>query len=91
MIFKVTPCRSKFLHKFISWIITFEVKAHQVVVISFDRVSSKKKTDYPSLRLDMSSEEVVLSDPVEQVFVHLNDLTHWVDDLDQASCLLLFS
>ena len=41
-----------------------------------------KKTDSLSLRLDMSSEEVVLSNPAEQVFVHLNDLTHEVLDVD---------
>ena len=47
----------------------------------FDRVSCKK-TDSLSLRLDMVSEEVVLSNPVEQVFVHFNDLTHEVLDVD---------
>ena len=30
----------------------------------------------------MASEEVVLSNPVEQVFVHFNDLTHEVLDVD---------
>ena len=44
--------------------------------------SPAKKTDSPSLRLDMSSEEVALSNPAEQVFVHLNDLTHEVLDVD---------
>ena len=32
VIFKGTPCRSKFLEKSICWIILFRVKAHQVVV-----------------------------------------------------------
>ena len=80
MIFKVTPCRSKFLDKFICWIVTFPVKAHQVVVISFDRVSSKE-TDSLSPRLDMASEEAVLSNPAEQVSVLLNYLTHEVLDV----------
>ena len=82
--FKVIPCRSKFLDKFFCWTINFEAKAHQVVVISFDRISSKK-TDSLSLRLDMASEEIVLSKPVEQVFVYLNDSTrmsHEVLDVD---------
>ena len=49
-----------------------------------DRVSSKN-SDSLSVRLDMASEEVVLSNPAEKVFVLLNDLIHEgldVDDLE---------
>ena len=41
----------------------------------------------------MSSEEVVLSNPAEQVFVHLNYMTHEaldVDDPDRQMTLLAF-
>ena len=41
VILKGTHCRSKFLDKFICWIITF-TKAYKVGVISFDQDSSKK-------------------------------------------------
>ena len=49
-----------------------------------DRVSSKN-SDSLSVRLDMASEEVVLSNPAEKVFVLLNELIREgldVDDLE---------
>ena len=50
-----------------------------------DRVSSKN-SDSLSVRLDMASEEVVLSNPAaEQVFVHLNDLIHEVLDVEDLT------
>ena len=85
VIFKGTPCRSKFLDKFICWIISFGAKNTSGSIISFDRVPSKK-TNYLSLRFDMASAEVVLSNPAaEQVFVHLNDLIHEVLDVEDLT------
>ena len=52
-----------------------------------DRVSSKN-SDSLSVRLDMASEEVVLSSPVEQVLlVHLNDSTHEVLNVDDLELI----
>ena len=84
VIFKGTPCRSKFLDKFICWIISFGAKSTSGSSHKF--WSSLQQTNwYLSLRLDMASEEVVLSNPAEKVFVLLNELIREgldVDDLE---------
>ena len=48
--------------------------------------SPAKKTNSLSLRFDMASAEVVLSNPAaEQVFVHLNDLIYEVLDVEDST------